>query len=161
FNEGIKNDPRNEAVYFGADQALSILKKPSSERVHALEQYPEPAKMPTEMVFELALNLAEAGDFERATGLFRNRFFALVGGGTNLREVWIEVQLLRVMDAATHGQCDQAATVAKNMGSPVEGLAFTSDGMEPFLNSSRRNYLLGEMYKQCKLPEPSREHFHK
>ena len=42
FSEGIRNDPHNEIVYFGADQALSILGKPGRERVQALSQYPDP-----------------------------------------------------------------------------------------------------------------------
>jgi Flp pilus assembly protein TadD len=159
FTHGIKTDPRNEAVYAGADQALSILKKPSTDRVHALELYPDQAKMPASMVFELALNLAESGDHERSAALFHDRFFPREEGGTNVRQVWVEVQLLSVLDRARHGQCDQASAIASKLGSSVSGVSFTSDGMEPFINSARTNYLLGEMAMQCKMPDQARQHF--
>lgn len=159
FTHGIDSDPRNEAVYTGADQALSILKKPSSERVHALEQYPGQAKMPSSMVFELALNLAESGDYDRSTALFHDRFFPREEGGTNVRQVWVEVQLLSALDKARHRQCDQASAIAHELGSPVSGVSFTSDGMQPFINSARTNYLLGEMAMQCNMPDQARQHF--
>jgi tetratricopeptide (TPR) repeat protein len=159
FADGIQTDPRNEVVYFGADQALSILKKPSTERVNAIEKYPDQANMPAEMVFELALNLAESGDFDRAAALFHNRFFPREEGGTNVRQVWVEVQLLRALDNARHDHCNQANSIAHELGSPVAGVSFTSDGMQPFINSGRTNYLLGEMDMHCKMPEQAKQHF--
>jgi len=159
FVRGIRTDSRNEAVYSGADQALSILKKPSTERVHALEQYPDQAKMPSSMVFELALNLAESGDYERSAALFHDRFFPREEGGTNVRQVWVEVHLLSALDNARQGKCDQASTIARELGSQVPGVSFTSDGMEPFINSARTNYLLGEIAMQCKMPDQAKQHF--
>jgi len=103
FERGIQNDPQNEAVYAGADQALSILKRSSAERVKDLEAYPDQKNMPAELVYDLALNLAEAGDFERATSLFRDRFFAREEGGTNVRQVWVEIQLVHALKLAGEG----------------------------------------------------------
>jgi tetratricopeptide (TPR) repeat protein len=159
FREGIHNDQRNEVVYIGADQSLSILKKPSKERVQALELYPDLAQMPTQLVFELALNLAEAGDFDRATALFRHRFFPREEGGTNVRQVWVELRLQRVLDQAKKKHCGEAITIANSTGSPVQDMAFTNDGLQPFLNSARTNYLLGQMYSQCGKPEEARQNF--
>jgi Flp pilus assembly protein TadD len=159
FTHGIQTDPRNEAVYSGADQALSILKKPSTERVHALEQYPDQVKMPSSMVFELALNLAESGDYERSTALFHDRFFPREEGGTNVRQVWVEVQLLSALDKARRGQCNQAIAISNGIGSPVAGVSFTQDGVQPFLGSARVNYLLGEMNAQCNNSEAATRHF--
>ena len=150
FADGIQTDPRNEVVYFGADQALSILKKPSTERVNALEKYPDQANMPAGMVFELALNRAESGDYDRAAALFHDRFFPREEGGTNVRQVWVEVRLLRALDRNS---------IAHELGSPVAGVSFTSDGMQPFINSGRTNYLLGEMDMQCKMAEQAKPHF--
>jgi tetratricopeptide (TPR) repeat protein len=159
FREGIHNDARNEAGYLGADQTLSILNKPSSERVQALELYPDVAQMPTQLVFELALNLAEAGDFDRATALFRNRFFPREEGGTNVRQVWIEVQLLRALDQAKKKNCGEAMITSERIGSPVEGLSFTQDGLQPFLETARTNYLLGKVNAQCGRTEEARKQF--
>jgi len=159
FREGIHNDQRNEAVYLGADQALSVLKHPSKERVQALELYPEPSQMPNEVVFELAMNLAESGDFNRAAALFRNRFFPREEGGTNVRQVWVELQLQRVLDHAKNNHCQAAISIANSMGSPVQDIAFTKDGLEPFLNSARTNYLLGQVDSQCGKRDEARKHF--
>ena len=159
FREGIHNDARNEAGYLGADQALSILSRASSERVQALELYPDMAQMPTELVFELALNLAEARDFDRATALFHNRFFPREEGGTNVRQVWVEVQLLRALDQAKKTNCGEAITISERIGSPVQGLSFTQDGLQPFLETARTNYLLGKVDAQCGRPEEARKHF--
>ncbi len=159
FREGIHNDRRNEAGYLGIDQALSILNRPSEERVQALELYPDMAQMPSELVFELALNLAEAGDFDGAAALFRGRFFPREEGGTNVRQVWVGVQLLRALDQAKKNNCGEAITTSDRIGSPVEGLSFTQDGLQPFLESARTNYLLGKVNAQCGRPEAARKHF--
>jgi len=159
FRDGIHNDRGNEAVYLGADQALSILKKPSKERVQALELYPDLSQMPTQLVFELALNLSEAGDFDRASALFRNRFFPREEGGTNVRQVWVELQLQRALGQAKNKHCEAAISVANSMASPVQNMAFTKDGLEPFLNSGRTSYLLGQMNLQCGRREDANKHF--
>jgi tetratricopeptide (TPR) repeat protein len=159
FREGIHNDQRNDAGYLGADQVLSILNRPSKDRVQALELYPDMAQMPTELVFELALNLAEAGDFDGATALFHNRFFPREEGGTNVRQVWVEVQLMRALKQAKKKNCGEAIATSDRIVSPVEGLSFTQDGLQPFLETARTNYLLGKVDAQCGRPEDARKHF--
>jgi hypothetical protein len=159
FLEGIHSDRRNEAGYLGADQALSILNKPSKERVQFLELYPDMTQMPSELVFELALNRAEAGNFDGATALFRNRFFPREEGGTNVRQVWVEVQLLNALDQAKSQHCEAAIATANRIGSPVPDMAFTNDGLQPFLESARTNYLLGKVNAQCGKLEEARKQF--
>ena len=75
FREGLRSDPTNIAIYMGIDQALSLLKRPARERVEALEQFPQLGAAPPGLIFELILNLTEAGEFDHATNLFHNRFF--------------------------------------------------------------------------------------
>src|SRR5262249_27581719 len=149
FRGVCKIDPANIANYLGADQALSLLNRPARERVAALEKYPKLDAAPPALVFELILNLAEAGDFERANSLFHNRFFAREEGGTNVRQVWIEVQLQRLLASAKAGNCEEALQIAGNLGSEVPGLIFTRDGLEPIVGSARTNYLLGTAYSAC------------
>ena len=88
FREGLKADRSNVELYEGLDQAMSILKAPASERVAALEQYPDRAGMPTPLALELALSYAEAGRFDDAEQMFRNRYFEREEGGANVREVF-------------------------------------------------------------------------
>lgn len=159
FRNGIDHDRGNEAVYLGADQALSILGHPSSERTEVLEHYPDRANMPADLVFELALNLAESGEFERAAALFHNRFFPRQEGGTNVRQVWVEVELQRTLSRARNHDCPGALASSAQLASPVEGVSFTKDGLEPFVNSGRTQYLLGKMEAACGKAEESRVRF--
>lgn len=151
FDEGIKNDSKNVANYSGALAALSLLGKPAAERVKTIELYPDPDHMPTDLVYELALNRAEEGNYNGAIDLFRNRFFSSEEGGTNVRQVWVEVKLQQAVALSRGHSCGLAVEMAKTLNSPVAGFSFTEDGLQPLLNSSRTNYLLGELFAACGL----------
>ena len=153
FQEGLHNDSQNLALYIGIDQALSILEHPPQERVAALERYPDLAGMPTALVYELILNLTEAGEFEKAAALFHNRFFQREEGGTNVRQVWLEVQIQHALSMAQQRQCSEAIKAVDELAQPVPDLAFTRDGLEPFLESARVSYLIGNVYKRCKVTD--------
>lgn len=159
FRDGLQSDATNVTVYLGADQALSLLSKPPSERVQVLDSYPNLADAPSSLIFELILNLAEAGDFERAESLFRNRFFPREEGGTNVRQVWIEVELQKMLASARDGHCDDALVMAEHLGAPVPDLPFTHDGLESILQSARTNYQLGAVYASCKKSDEATKKF--
>lgn len=156
FREGMRSDPANIAVYLGMDQALSLLDRPARERVGALEKYPHLDTAPPSLIFELILNLTEAGDFDRADALFHNRFFAREEGGTNVRQVWIETQLQHLLADAKSGHCDAALKRAASLGSEASGLAFTRDGLETILQAARTNYLLASAYSSCGKPDEAK-----
>jgi tetratricopeptide (TPR) repeat protein len=105
--------------------------------------------MPEPLVYELALNRAEAGDFKGALELFHGRFFAREEGGTNVRQVWFEVRLQQALAAARNKSCAAALSEAEHLGTPVPDLAFTQNGLEPMLNSARTNYLIGKIESEC------------
>jgi hypothetical protein len=128
---------------------MTLLAKPAVERVKTLERFPDLDRMPTSLVYELALGRAEAGNHSGAIELFRNRFFGSEEGGTNVRQVWIEVKLQQAVVLAQTGHCEDALAAARALGSPVPGLPFTQDGLQPMLNSARTNYLLGELSSAC------------
>jgi tetratricopeptide (TPR) repeat protein len=159
FQEGLQTDPHNLALYTGVDQALSILRRPPQERVAAFERYPDLANMPTSLVYELILNLSEAGEFKKAEALFHNRFFQREEGGTNVRQVWLEVQIQHALSLAKQSQCSEAIKIVDHLGQPVPDLAFTNDGLEPFLQSARFSYLVGTVYKTCKVPDKALSSF--
>ena len=100
FRQGLAADPANSEVYTGANQALSTLDRPAAERISVLRLYPDPSKMPAPLVYDLALNLAEARQFDDAEALFRNRFFPREEGGVDAQQVWTEVRTLRALDQA-------------------------------------------------------------
>lgn len=159
FRDGQRSDPANVTIYMGADQALSLLSRPASERVQFLEKYPNLSDAPSSLIFELILNLAEARDFSRAENLFHDRFFPREEGGTNVREVWVEVELQKILALASEGRCADALPLAEHLGAPVPDLPFTHDGLEPFLQSARTNQLLGTAFATCGRPEDAKIKF--
>jgi tetratricopeptide (TPR) repeat protein len=149
FQRGLRSDPENIAVYMGIDQALSLLNHPAAERADALSKYPHLDTAVPALIFELILNRAEAGDFDGADKLFHKRFFPREEGGTNVRQVWIEVQLQRIVALSAAGKCSDALLSAQHLGSEVEGLEFTRDGLDSILKLPRTNYLLATSYSAC------------
>ena len=145
FRAGLSADPQNLEVYTGIDEAMSILGTPAAERVSALERYPDRAAMPTSLVYELALSYAEAGEFEKAKALFANRFFSREEGGTNVRQVWVRVRMLE----AAHSSCDAALPILDHLGEAVPGLAFTKDGLAPFLAEPGNQSEMGSVEARC------------
>ncbi len=149
FREALNADPSNVTIYAGADQALSLLGSPAEERVRVLEKYPRLADAPANLIFELILNLAEAGKFERAESLFHDRFFPNEEGGTNVRQVWVEVRLQELLALVANGRCKEALDAAKNFNLKVPDLPFTQDGLEAYTQTARINYLLSNVYATC------------
>jgi len=160
FRDGLKSDSTNTTIYMGADQALSLLGSTPMERVELLEKYPDIANAPSALIFELILNLSEAGDFQRAEILFHGRFFPREEGGTNVRQVWIEVELQKLLATARKGNCAEAMTMADHLGTEIADLPFTRDGLDPILKSARTDYLLGTAYASCGRPDDANRAFH-
>lgn len=149
LREGLRHDAHNTELYSSLTQALSILEAPAAERASVLRSYPDQNALPADMIYSLALALAEAGDFESAEKLFVNRYFAREEGGLNVRQVYVEVQLRKAQALARAGKNADASIVARAVGKPVPNLPFTRDGMEPFLNQPRTQYLLGVVESLC------------
>ena len=149
FDAGIKDDPRNIVNYSGVVVAMTLLGRPPGDRVKEIERYPDMKQMPDPLVYELALNRAESGDYDGSIDLFRDRFFSREEGGTNVRQVWVEVRLLQAMGLANAGKCGEALKIADTLAAPVTGLSFTLDGLSRFLETPRIRYLLGGLYASC------------
>ncbi|HVQ30510.1 MAG TPA: tetratricopeptide repeat protein, partial [Vicinamibacteria bacterium] len=149
FAEGIEKDPDNAEVYQGLDQVLGLLGRPASERVRALEAYPRQDPLPGALVFKRALALVEAGRIPEAEALFGGRFFAREEFGTNVRQVWVEVEVQKARALARGGDCASARSVTESIGREVSGLGFTQAGLEPFAEGARTHYLIGDVLAAC------------
>ncbi len=144
LREGLPADPKNSELYSGLMQALYLLGRPAAERVQVLQRYPDPAAMPNALVYSLALSLTEAQRFEEAEKQFQNRFFSREEGGTNVRQVYLEVQLQKALAAAKAGRKAEALATLDALGKPVPGLDFTKDGFESLLRDARVQSLIAE-----------------
>jgi hypothetical protein len=89
--------------------------------------------------------------------MFVNRFFASEELATNVRDVYLEVRLLRARDAARHQQCGDALAVIDHLTEAVQGIPFTREGLEPFLKSARRQLQIGEVESACGRADRARD----
>ena len=135
FEVGVGRDSLNVGVYVGLDSTLVLLGATAVERARALDRFPVADSMPVLLVYRYARLLAEAGRLDDAERQFRGRFFPRREGGINPRQVWLEVRVRRAESLAAAGRCPEARRVADGLARPVPGLAFTRDGLEPFLAS--------------------------
>jgi tetratricopeptide (TPR) repeat protein len=115
FREGAQNDPDNPEIYVGLDQAMSLTGVSAKERAATLSRYPQTdvpqSKMPANLVYQLALTRAEAGQFGPALSLFEDRFLASEEGAITKGQVLFEINLMQAEAEARTGQCAQAQSL--------------------------------------------------
>jgi lipopolysaccharide biosynthesis regulator YciM len=143
FREGMLNDPDNANVYVGLDQAMSLTGASAIERAAGLSQYPAadtPAsKMPTNLVYQLALTRAEAKQFDHALALFKNRFFPSEEGESTSDQVLFEIKLLQAEAEANTHNCALAEDV----------LADKQQEINQNGRSARDEVILAEIARNC------------
>ncbi len=161
MREGLDVDRENPALYSGLNQALSMLGRPAAERVAVFERYPSPKAMPAPLFYNQVLSLAEDNRAAQARGLFFGRFFPSEEGGINVRQIWVEVELQRALSLSRAGRQAEAQSVARGLGKVVEGLAFTKDDMEAYVDTPRVHELLGEIESAAGDPAAARAHWEK
>ena len=149
FRAGLANDPSNTELYTGLSTALGMMGMPAAETVAALERYPDRAAMPAAMVYDLALSYAEDRRFDRARAMFEGRFFPREEGGTNVRQVWIRVRALEAASDARGGRCSEALAIVDHIGGADAQLAFTRDGLDPFIAAAPNQASLGTAEARC------------
>jgi tetratricopeptide (TPR) repeat protein len=145
FTEGVDADPGNVDLYFGADQALSLLGRPAAEHVALFRRFPDAASMPPELLQRLALSLAETGRAEEGEALLAGRFFPREEWGTNVRQVFVELRLQKALTLARGGRGAEALAILDSLDREVPGFAFTRDGLEAFVTTPRAQYVAGEI----------------
>jgi tetratricopeptide (TPR) repeat protein len=128
LEEGLTADSTNVEVYLTLDGVLSAANASPAARVAALRRYP-PDRMPSALVFKLALALSESGDATAAEQLFHGRFFPREEGGTNVRSVYTQTRLISASLAAQSGGCSQALAILDALPREQKDLAFTAGGM--------------------------------
>jgi len=123
FRDGIANDPTNSDIYIGLDEAMSLTGVPAKDRAKTLGQYPSIETMPANLVYQLALAHAEAGEFDQALDLLKDRFFPSEEGGVSAVQVLFEVKLMQAETEARRGECAKADEflAAEHPGLEVNG----------------------------------------
>jgi tetratricopeptide (TPR) repeat protein len=159
FLEGMAVDTQNVDLYEGADQALAALGRPAAERVAALRRFPNTARMPPSLAQRLALALADAGRGDEAVKVLASSFFAREEGGTNVRQVWVDVRLHQALALARAGRGQEALALIEALDREVPGVPFTKDGLAVFVRSPRVQYMAGEVAALAGDTAAARRHF--
>ena len=154
FHDGTENDPSNAEIYVGLDAAMSLLGVPAKERAAALGRYPSvkrdaaaPVAMPANLVYQLALTRAEAGEFDQGLALFKDRFFPSEEGGVSATQVVFEIKLMQAEAEARAGKCTDALAfiAAEHPGLNVNGAA------------ARAYVRMAAVAKVCQQPQQSEQ----
>ena len=149
LQEGTAFDRDNVGLYVTLEQAMTRAGRPADERARAILSFPDQKALPTALVFRLATALAEAGRFDDAERQFEGRFFAREEGGVNVRQVYLEVRARRAAALAAQNRCEDALAIVNHLAEPVAGLAFTGDGLVPFLTRGTIAELIGKVRSAC------------
>jgi tetratricopeptide (TPR) repeat protein len=135
FHEGTLNDPTNSDNYAGLDTAMSLSGISAKDRAAELGRYPSAdnaavSNMPANLVYQLALTRAEAGQHEEALALFNGRFFPSEEGGVSGAQVLFEVKLMQAAANAEAGHCAEAETF---LAGDLAGLVVNEAVSRPYL----------------------------
>ena len=129
LEEGIEADGENVEGYLALDGVLSATHTAPRDRVAALRRFPAPDRMPSSLVYKLAIGLAEAGQGAEAERLFHDRFFPKEEGGTSVRAVYAQVRLASARAAADAGNCSAAREMLDTLSAERQDLPFTAGGL--------------------------------
>jgi tetratricopeptide (TPR) repeat protein len=140
---------------------MSLLGRPTAERIATLERYPDRAHMPADLLQRLALGLAEEGRGKEAEAPLAGRFFSREEAGTNVRQVFVEIRLLEALALARAGRAQDARAMVEGLGAEVPGLPFTKDGMAVFVDAPRVQYAAGEVAALAGDTAAARRHWQK
>jgi hypothetical protein len=149
FLAGTEADSLNVDVYFGLNEALKKAGWTAGERADALLAWPSGHSMPARLVYEAARTLADAGRFDEADALFVDRFFPSEEGGTDVREVYVDVRTARAEALATGGDCPAAMEVVRGLYEVVPNLSFTRDGLDDVIGQPERESRILAVERRC------------
>ena len=149
FTEGTRVDSLNVGLYLGLEQAMRLAGRPAGERAQALLAYPERGSVPAVLAFTAAGLLAEAGRFDDAERQLAGRFFSREEGGTNVRQVYLDIRLARARSLASRRDCAQASRVLDHLADPVSSLPFTRDGLRPLVDAAGFKHSVAEVRAAC------------
>jgi tetratricopeptide (TPR) repeat protein len=152
FREGTQNDPTNSDIYVGLDTAMSLRGVDAKERAAALGRYPSAddasvSTMPANLIYQLALTRAEAGEYDQALALFKGKFFPSEEGGVSAAQVLFEIMLMQAEADAMAGRCAEAEQF---LAARHTGLVVNEAISQPYVR-------MAAIAKTCKNPQQSEE----
>jgi tetratricopeptide (TPR) repeat protein len=149
FTEGTRLDPKNASIYLGLEQAMQQAGSPIESRIHALRMFPADQNMPSELVFQLARDLAEAGRFDDAIQQMSSHFVAREEGGVGMRQVYLDIRIQEARALSSHNQCDAARDVIRHLSDAAPTLSLTQEELALELKSESRQKEIASIETVC------------
>jgi tetratricopeptide (TPR) repeat protein len=148
FTDGVNYDAQNAENYLGLERALKAAGRPAAEQAAALRKFPG-KHPPAVLVFELARDLAEAGEYEAAVRQLADHFVSMEEGGASRLSVYLEIQLTQAKALAAAGKCGPAKTIVDHLGDPVSQLSLTAEELAEGLQAKRVKEQIAVLEQRC------------
>ncbi len=149
FTEGVKLDPSNASVYLGLERAMQAAGRPVEARIQALKMFPSNQNPPSEVVFQLARDLAEAGDFDDARQQLASHFVAREEGGIGLRQVYLDIRIREARILSEQNRCEAAREMIGHLSDAAPALSLTQGELALELRSESRQKELASIEATC------------
>jgi len=148
FTDGVKYDSQNAENYLGLERALKQAGRPAQEQAAALQKFPA-QHPPAVLVFQLARDLAAAGQYDAAVKELADHFVSMEEGGASRLTVYLDVRLTEAKALAKQRKCPEAKKIVTELSRPVPQLSLTADEMAQGLQSKRVKEQIAGMDQAC------------
>jgi len=148
FTDGVKYDPNNAENYLGLERALKEAGRPAQEQAAALQKFPG-EHPPAVLVFQLARDLAEAGQYENSLKELAGHFVSMEEGGASRLSVYLQIKLTEAKALAGARKCKEAKNIVDHLADAVPRLSLTADEMAQGLQSKRVTEEIAGIEKAC------------
>jgi len=148
FTDGVQYDPQNAENYLGLERALKEAGRPPAEQAAALQKFPG-QHPPAVLVFQLARDLAEAGQFEAAVSELADHFVSMEEGGASRLSVYLEIRLTEAKALAANGNCGEAGGIVSHLVDAVPPLSLAADEMVQGLQTKSVKEQIDGIRKAC------------
>jgi hypothetical protein len=122
---------------------------PIESRIHAIRMFPSDQNPPSELVFQLARDLAEAGRFDEAVQQMASHFVAREEGGVGMRQVYLDIRIQEARKLSSQNQCDAARNVIRHLSDAASSLSLTQEELVLELKSESRQKELASIETVC------------
>jgi tetratricopeptide (TPR) repeat protein len=148
FADGTKYDPQNAENYLGLERALREAGHPAEEQATALAKFPG-EHPPASLVFQLARDLADDGQYDAAQKELADHFVPMEEGGASRLSVYLEIKLKQATALARKQHCAEADSVLQRLGDPVPQLSLTAEALSQGLQSKAVQKAMEEVTSVC------------
>jgi tetratricopeptide (TPR) repeat protein len=148
FTDGLKYDPKNAENYLGLERALKEAGRPAREQAAALQKFPG-EHPPAMLVFQLARDLAEAGQYDDSLNELAAHFVSMEEGGASRLSVYLQIKLTEAKALAGARKCKEAKNIVDHLGDAVPRLSLTADEMTQGLQLKRVKEETAAIEKAC------------